>query len=103
LKDISISNAGFLSASISDHVKRTIPRSESCTIYLQGLSELIAENISLSGPFTLTVPHGKRAILSQTPSGELKVTMQDCSSPTWEYQWDWDGTKAPELFFKKLE
>lgn len=100
-KNVSLTNKGLLPASISDQVKRNVQRSESCTIHLEGVSEVVAEDLTISGNFALRVPHGKRAILTQAPSGTLNVRMEDLLSPSWEYTWKWDGTKAPELLLRR--
>lgn len=99
IKGVSIVNKGVLPASISDHVKRQVCREESCTIRLEGVSELIMENVSLSGDFTLVVPHGKRAIISEDAQGELNVRMEECSLPSWNYQVIWDGLNTPKLHY----
>lgn len=62
-KNVTVSNLGMDEAAQSQFWKNEIFRTESCEIFLEGESELIAEDVILRGDLKITVPHGKRARL----------------------------------------
>ena len=101
LKNVVIENRGLSHGSISAHVKRCVMRRESCTISLEGTSEVVAKDLSIVGDFHLVVPHGKRAILSQGRDGQVVVSLEPYISASWCYDWQWKTGEAPMLFFRE--
>lgn len=102
LKNVRIENKGLLQGTVSDHVKRTVERESCCSIYLEGMSELIAEDVCIRGDFSLKVPHGKRVILSSSPDGGVKIDEEEYgSSARFRYSIDWERGKAP--LFRLIE
>lgn len=98
LKNCSILNKGIFSRNVEDFIKGHQMRAETCEIILEGFSEVVAENITIQGDFHLTVPDGKRAIITQDPSGALSVKMETITSPSWTYKVNWEPSQAPTLY-----
>ena len=97
LRNCIIMNQGMSSRNIEDILKGKQEHTEECALILEGFSELIAENVTIKGDFHLTVPDGKRAHLTQDPSGTLSVQFEDIDRPSWKYKINWDPSTAPQL------
>lgn len=102
LENVVIENDGLLSAPLSDHLKRTADRSSSCTIRLQGASELVARNVVIRGHYTLIVRDKTRVTLRQTASGAIESIEEPYEAPSWQYAVDWKSGKAPHLIKQSL-
>lgn len=102
LHAVSVVNRGMKSRDLASILKGTIDRYETCEIILEGFSEVVATDLSISGDFHLVVPDGKRAILSQDKAGKVVTTLEDITTPGWTYLVDWNRTSAPKLSFRKL-
>lgn len=96
LNNVTIENEG-IQPSFIRHMKRTHERSLGATIRLEGVSEVVGENICIRGPFDLTVPHGKRARLTQSVEGDVDVVFEEYREPSWIYTVGWDDGRAPVL------
>ena len=97
LRNVSIDNAGVLPSGLGAHLSRSIERDASCTIRLLGASELIAEDLVIRGPFTLTVRDGVRATLRQRPDGGVDVIEEPYVAPRWTYAIAWHTGAPPSL------
>ena len=97
LHNITVKNKGCQQRNPSAAIQNALPYEESCSIFLEGFSEVSAEDVSFDGPFSLVVPNGKRAIITQSPAGKISVRFEPISAPTWRYSVSWSGTTAPIL------
>lgn len=101
IKNCIIMNQGMNERNISDILKGSQKRGEECAILLEGFSELVAENVTIKGDFHLTIPDGKRAYLTQDPSGTLSVLFEDITTPGWKYKVNWNPSSAPKLIMEE--
>ena len=97
LHNVAIVNKGLKSRLPEEVLSAALERSESCEIILEGFSELVAENVTINGPFHLTVPDGKRAILHQEASGTVTAVLEPIAAPSWHYAVEWKSGEAPVL------
>lgn len=97
LDNVQVVNKGLKSRAPLNVLSSTLDRQESCEIILEGFSEVVAENITINGPFRLVVPDGKRAVLHQTASGALTTTFETIIAPSWHYTVEWKCGVAPVL------
>jgi UTP---glucose-1-phosphate uridylyltransferase len=97
LSHLTVINTGVKNRDPRAVLNGTIDRSESCQIRLEGFSELVAEDVTIRGNFHLTVPNGKRAILTQVPSGGVATRFEDISTPGWTYAVEWNSGSDPIL------
>ncbi len=97
LTNVSVQNRGLGSNKPAAVLKGTIERIESCEIILQGFSEVVANNITIAGPFKLIVPDGHRATLTQAPGGKVNVALDSIKKPSWQYTIRWQPDSAPQL------
>lgn len=97
LTNLSVHNKGLGANKPAAVLKGTIDRLESCEIILQGFSEIVANNITISGPFKLIVPDGHRATLTQAPGGKVNVALESIKKPSWQYTVSWQPDSAPQL------
>ena len=97
LHNVAIVNKGLKSRLPKEVLSAALERSESCEIILEGFSELVAENVTINGPFHLTVPDGKRAILHQEASGTVTAVLEPIAAPSWHYAVEWKSGEAPVL------
>jgi len=101
LRNVCIENQGIVPASLAAHIDRRVSRHSSCTIRLEGASELIAEDIVIRGDFSLTVADGKRARLYQTEDGGVGVFEEELRHPSWHYSVGWREGEAPKIVLTK--
>jgi hypothetical protein len=101
LKNVTIENGGILPSPLSSHLKRSVERDSSCTIRLLGASELIAEDLTISGYFALTVRDGTRVTLRQKKNGGIEVLEEPYHAPSWHYDVQWTRGEAPKLLVQK--
>jgi UDP-N-acetylglucosamine pyrophosphorylase len=101
LNGVSIVNKGLKSRDITSVLKGSVEHHETCEIILEGFSEVVATNVTISGNFRLVVPNEKRAILSQNWIGKVVTTFEDITSPSWQYAVDWQRSSAPKLQLKE--
>jgi hypothetical protein len=101
LSSVSIVNRGLKSRDVSSVLKGTMDRHESCEIILEGFSEVVASNVIVSGNFSLVVPDGQRAIISNDQEGNVVVTFEAIATPGWQYAVDWKRSSAPKLQLKE--
>ena len=99
LTNLSVQNKGLGSNKPSAVLKGAIERLETCEIILQGFSEVVANNITISGPFKLVVPDGHRATLTQAPGGKVNVALDSTKKPSWQYTITWQQLSAPQLSY----
>jgi hypothetical protein len=97
LNNIRIVNKGLKSKAPSDVLNGTLRRHESCEIILEGFSEVVAENLTINGPFRLIVPDGKRAVLHQEASGAITTSFETITAPGWHHTVEWKCGAAPVL------
>jgi len=97
LNNVSVTNKGIKDHSVDHALYATFEREESCSIILEGFSEVEADGLSIIGPFHLVVPDGQRAHLTQEPSGEITTTFESISQPSWQYSVEWNPDSAPQL------
>lgn len=97
LSSVRIENKGPKSHDVFSVLKGTVDREESCEIILEGFSEVIASNITISGNFKLVVPNGQRAILTTDETGQIQTQFEAISTPSWHYAIDWNRFCAPKL------
>lgn len=86
LKNVSIRNQGIDREASNIYWKNEVERKESCIIELEGLSEFVAENVYLEGNLKISVPHGKRLTVINTPQG-LEWKEEKISTPTWTWKY----------------
>jgi hypothetical protein len=101
LNNVQVINKGLKSLDVTSVLKGTLDRNETCEIVLQGFSEVIANNVTISGNFHLTVPDGQRAILTQDNSGKLCIAFEAIHTPSWQYTVVWERGAAPQLQYKE--
>ena len=97
LSNVTVVNKGLKSRDIASIVKGTVDRHEVCQIILEGFSEVVATNVTLSGNFHLVVPNGQRATLSNDRFGKVVTTFEAITCPSWRYAINWRRTAAPKL------
>lgn len=97
LENVTIKNEGFVSRTATEALNKSTKPKEQCEIILEGFSEIVAKDVTITGPLYLFVPNGQRAILSATPSGEPDITFELISTPSWTYSIDWLPGKPPVL------
>jgi len=97
LNNFTVTNKGLSERSADSALHANFEREESCTIVLEGFSEVEADNITVDGPFHLVVPDGQKAILTQEESGEITTTFEPISQPSWQYTVEWNPDSAPKL------
>lgn len=100
LENVTVVNRGVKNRDVQAVLQGTIDRHETCEIILEGFSEVVASNITISGDFRLVVPDGKRAILTKDRSGNVVTRFEEISSPGWQYAVTWQRGRAPQLLFK---
>lgn len=100
LKNVTIQNKGFDSRTATQALKKSSKPQEQVEIILEGFSEVVAQDVTITGPLYLFVPDGQRATISSTPSGEPDITFELISSPSWTYSISWEPGTAP-IFTKK--
>lgn len=101
LSNVTVINKGVKTGDVNALLKGSVERNETCEIVLDGFSELVASNVTLSGDFHLVVPDGKRAILTQGSSGEIVTSFEEIHSPGWTYAVEWKSGTAPLLVLKE--
>ena len=97
LENVTIENDGLEPAPVQAFVSRSVPRKTSCTIRLEGFSELVAKDITLRGDFSLTIPNGVRSTLRQASDGGVTVIHEPLGEPCPLYSVTWKPGKAPCL------
>ena len=97
LDHLTVRNAGVKNRDTGSILHGTIDRKETCEIRLEGFSEVVAENVAIQGDFHLSVPDGKRAILTQGSEGRVVTTFEDITEPGWSYAIEWRRGFAPVL------
>lgn len=97
LHNVTVENSGFVPTSLSEHVRRNVSRASSCTIQIQGNGELIAEDITISGDFSLKVPKNTRVRLSQGANNTIVVHEEPLDKPSWHYAVSWESGSQPIL------
>ena len=95
--NVTVTNKGLKGRAPKDVLNGNLERSESCQIVLEGFSEVVAENVTINGPFHLVVPNGKRAVLHQEASGAITATLEPIAAPSWRYAVEWKSGAAPVL------
>jgi len=98
LHNFTVKNKGIGQATVEQALNGNFDKKESCTIILDGFSEVDAENVTINGPFHLVVPDGQRATLKQGQSGEVLVSFSSIKEPSWEYNIHWQSNAAPMLY-----
>ena len=97
LNNVKIANRGLKSRDVISTLKGTNEHHELCEIILEGFSEVVANNIAINGNFSLVVPDGQRAILSQDQSGKVHVSFEPIAKPSWHYAIEWSRSSTPKL------
>jgi hypothetical protein len=95
--NVNVVNKGLKSRAPLEVLNGTLQRHETCEIILEGFSEVVAENLTINGPFHLVVPDGKRAVLHQDGSGAITTTLEAITAPSWHYTVEWKCGVAPVL------
>jgi hypothetical protein len=95
LHNVSIKNKGRTQRTPSPEAAHTYE--ETCSFFLEGFSELYAENVTFDGSFSLVVPDGKRAIITQDANSKISVRFEPITSPSWTYAVSWQTGTAPTL------
>jgi len=97
LHNLAVTNKGVTNLCVENALYATFEREESCTIVLEGFSEVEANDITIDGPLHLVVPDGQKAILHQDAAGEIQITFETISQPSWQYKVSWNPDSAPKL------
>jgi hypothetical protein len=95
LHNVCIKNKGRTQRTPSPEAAHTYE--ETCSFFLEGFSELYAENVTFDGSFSLVVPDGKRAIITQDANSKISVRFEPITSPSWTYAVSWKTGTAPTL------
>jgi len=86
LKNVQVKNRGIDASKEHTFWKQHIHRTESCRIFLEGESELYAEDVLLEGDMEIRVEDGYRVTLKQGEQG-LRMEKEKLSSRWyWSYQ-----------------
>ena len=101
MRNCTVHNKGTMRSSLKDHLHRMENREETCTIILEGKSEIIIEDVTIAGNFEITVPDGMQARLISKDQGRLEVVMKPYRTPSFEYQVTWDPAMVPKLHLKR--
>jgi UTP---glucose-1-phosphate uridylyltransferase len=101
IRNASVQNKGVQRSSLKDHLHRMVNREETCTIILEGKSEVIIEDVTIRGNFELTVPDGIQAHLIPKSHDDFEVVMRPYRAPSFEYRIAWGPTGAPRLSLKQ--
>ncbi len=96
LTNITVENEG-VQHTFASHMNRAHDRALGATIWLEGASEVVGDSIHIRGPFELSVPHGKRARLTQSEDGGILVNLEEYRGPSWMYDIQWEDGKPPIL------
>lgn len=97
IRNFAVRNKGMQNSSLKDHLNRMVNRAETCTIVLEGRSEIIIEDVTIDGNFELTVPDKMQARIVATQGGHFEVIMSPYKVPSFEYRITWDPAEAPKL------
>lgn len=104
INNVRIRNKGVdtSSSSLLNYVHGTCQYSESCSIVLEGFSEVHIENVTIDGGFSLSVPNGMRAVVEQANDGTVEVLWSrlDSHTPSWTYKVEWEEGSTPKLLVK---
>jgi hypothetical protein len=97
LTNVTVRNKGFASRTASDALKKSTKPEEQFEIILEGFSEVVAKDVTITGPLYLFVPDGQRATITATPSGEPDITFELIITPSWTYTISWTPGTPPVL------
>jgi hypothetical protein len=100
IRNFAIHNRGVQRSSFKEHLYRMVHREETCTIILEGRSEVIIEDVTIRGNFELTVPDGMQARIISKDEDSFEVVMSPYRTPSFEYRITWDPKEAPKLDLK---
>lgn len=101
-QNVKVINKGFSSRTAEEALKRSKKPEETCEIILEGFSEVVAKDVTISGPIYLFVPNGQRATISSLPSGDIDIVFELIDKPSWAYDVSWTPGSAPRLTKKDL-
>ncbi len=93
LHNVTVKNQGLVREIRPKFWKNHWKRNEECRIELEENSELIAKNITFSGPFHIRVPKNQRFEAVQKQNGQISwiKTPLTASKPFWHYKIDADS------------
>ena len=96
LKNVKVRNLGVDFNGSNIFWKPEIVRRECCRIYLEGCSELYAENVTLEGDFSLRIEDGFRVTLEER-KGQLLVRKEKIEGPSWHWKYRFSEDKQVVL------
>lgn len=99
LHNVRVKNAGIDYTQPNVFWKHTIHRKESCRIYLEGFSELFAQDVTLWGDREIRVPHGFRMVVH--PGEEFSYTLEPLTIPSWH--WEYRFLEDKQLAIEKKQ
>jgi hypothetical protein len=87
LRNVRIANAGVDWDQSRPFWKGAYQYKEQLSILLEGFSELVATDVTLTGNHVIVVPHGRRLYLTTGSNGELEQKWEPIGSkhPLWRY------------------
>ena len=91
LENVQVKNAGIDPCADNCYWKNRIARKEACRIILEGNSQFVARNITLSGNLSITVKDGMRGVAVQDTGGVLTIVyepLMEESTFSWRYSID---------------
>lgn len=88
-------NCGFVD--VIQLIQRGVSQDTGCQIVLEGSAQIWAENITISGPFSLYVPDKMRAVLEQEGEDKVTVIFEPItdSKKNWDYTLSWKSGEKP--------
>jgi hypothetical protein len=87
LKNVKIRNKGIDLEMPNVYWKNEIARQETCQIILRGMSEFVAENVTLTGDHFIEVEDGFR-VTARDQEGELVFEKTPITSPSWYWKYE---------------
>jgi hypothetical protein len=87
-RGVKIENRGIAREAPNCYWKDDIERKESLSIYLEGSSEFVAEDVEFRGNFEIRVPDGTRARAVRGEDGRPQIVLEPLSSAlplSWQY------------------
>ena len=97
LENVTVHNKGYLSRTASEALKKATKPEEQLEIVLEGFSEIVAKDVTINGSLYIFVPDGQRATITTTPTGEIDVTFELITTPSWFYAMTWKPGQPPHL------
>jgi UTP---glucose-1-phosphate uridylyltransferase len=98
LKNVTVLNKGIDHELPNVYWKNEIARQEVCQILLRGMSEFVAEDLTLTGDHFIEVPHGMRCTARENGE-DVEFQFDKIDKPSW--QWSYRVSKENEIELRR--